>query len=211
MSILSAFARFCLNFGHITFIFPIVVAGVIFHKRDVYAKAVCFLAWVMIFNTLLKHIFKIPLFPHLGSGYAFPSGHMHAAAIFYGYILYKVNSKFAKIILGIILCCLGFSLIHCNFHNLSDIGGAVGFAVAELLIYHAISLNFGDKTVGIISVISAVAIILILSIIHEVEFHVLLAFYLLIGTEIFLSFIPDRRFIKYKKKFLRLLFRWRSQ
>ena len=198
-------AHFCLKFGHITFILPLVIVCMIFHKRDIYAKAACFLLWVMIFNTLLKHLFNVPLLPHLGVGYAFPSGHMHAASAFYGYILYKTDNKFVKIVLAMLLCCLGFSLIYCHFHDLTDVLGAVGFTVAELLIYHVISINFGDKVVGIISIASAVAVMFALSVIHRVEFHVWLAFYALLGMETVLTVTQEKRLNSLKKKFLALI------
>lgn len=197
---LDVLSHFFLKFGHITVIFPIMMIGMIFHKRDLYAKAACFLLWAMIFNTLLKYLFKVPLFPHLGNGYAFPSGHMHAASAFYGYILYKTNNKTVKVGLGILLFCLGFSLIRCHFHDLFDVTGAVGFAIAELFIYHLISEKFGDKSVGIVAVISAVSVLFALSIIHKIEFHVWLAFYGLIGMESALSFTKDARLTSLCKK-----------
>lgn len=202
---IDSFAHFCLKFGHITFILPIVIVCMIFHKRDIYAKATCFLLWVMIFNTLLKHLFKVPLFPHLGAGYAFPSGHMHAASAFYGYILYKTDNKFVKIALIALLCALGFSLIHCHFHDLMAVLGAVGFAIAELLIYHVISINFGDKVVGVVSIVSAVAIMFTLNIIYKVEFHVWLAFYALIGMETALSITQDNKLSSISRKSLALI------
>lgn len=204
-TLVDSLAHFCLKFGHITFILPIVVVCMIFHKRDIYAKAACFLLWVMIFNTLLKYLFKVPLFPHLGPGYAFPSGHMHAASAFYGYTLYKTDNKILKIGLAALLCCLGFSLIHCHFHDLTDILGAVGFTVAELLTYHVISINFGDKVVGVASIISAVAIMFALSLIHKVEFHVWLAFYALAGMETALFVTQDRRLSSISRKSFALI------
>lgn len=199
------YAQFCLKFGHITFILPFVVIGMIFGKRDVCAKAACFLLWVMIFNTLLKYLFKVPLFPHLGSGYAFPSGHMHASAAFYGYIIYRTNNKLLKICLLGLLYSLGFSLIHCHFHDLIDVVGAIGFAVIELLIYHLLSTKFGDKMVGIIATTSAVATMIALNIIYKIEFHVWLAFYALIGTEIAMYLIPRNGLSSIQKKFLALV------
>lgn len=190
---LDSFAHFCLKFGHITVIFPMVVLGMIFHRRDLYAKAASFLLWVMIFNTLLKYLFKVPLFPHLGNGYAFPSGHMHAAAAFYGYIIYKTNNRIVKIALGILLFCLGFSLIYCHFHDLMDVAGAFGFAMAELAVYHYVYKNWGDKVTGIASIVSAIAIIYALAQIYKVEFHVWLAFYGLVGMELVLTITDDIR------------------
>lgn len=201
---LDVFARYCLKLGHITFIFPIVVVFMIFSKKDTCAKAACFLVWVMIFNTLLKLLFKVPLFPHLGHGYAFPSGHMHASAAFYGFILYKTNNRYLKTGLGILLCLLGFSLIHCHFHDLKDVLGALGFATAELFVYHNISTKFGDKVAGMFAIISAIAVMIALSIIHKVEFHVWLAFYALVGMELALYIAPKNKLNSLTQKFLAL-------
>ena len=205
INIMDYLSHFFLKFGHITFILPIVIICIIFHKRDIYAKATCFLLWVMIFNTLLKYLFKVPLLPHLGPGYAFPSGHMHAASAFYGYILYKTDNKFVKIGLATLLCWLGFSLIYCHFHDLTDVLGAIGFTIVELLIYHILSVNFGDKVVGVTSIITAVAIMFALNIIHKVEFHVWLAFYALVGMETTLLITQDRKLGSISRKLFALI------
>lgn len=192
---LDSLALYCLELGHYPVIFPIVILTAVFYKKDnIYVKAACFFMWVMIFNRLPKYLFKVPLFPHIGhEGYGFPSGHMHASAVFYGYIMYKTNNKIAKIALGILICCIGFCLIYCRFHDLRDVAGAIGFAVAELAIYHYIYSNWGDKVVGIVSIVSAIATMCALAVIHKVEFHVWGAFYGLIGTELALAITKDVR------------------
>lgn len=199
---LDYFAHFCLKFGHITVVLPVVVFCIIFFKRDIFAKAACFLLWVMIFNTLLKRIFKVPLFPHLGSGYAFPSGHMHASAAFYGYILYRTDKTYVKYLLGALFGCIAFSLMYCHFHDLKDILGALFFAAAEIGIYHIIRKNYGDEMAGIIAFISAIVIIMVLNVIHKVEFHVWLAFYGLAGMELALSATKDVQLRSFTRKFL---------
>lgn len=202
---LDLLANFSLKFGHVTVIFPLVIVLMIFDRRDIYAKATCFLLWVMIFNTLLKYLFKVPLFPHLGRGYAFPSGHMHAASAFYGYILYKTDKRGLKIGLSVLLYCLGFSLIHCHFHDLKDVLGAVGFSIGEFYVYHVLSKNFGDKVIGIISILSAVVFMVALSVIHRIEFHVWLAFYGMIGTETALYIFPEKKLHSIPRKLLALI------
>lgn len=186
-SIIDNLAHFFLKFGHITIILPVVVVCLVLPHRNLYAKAACCLFWVMIFNTLLKHIFKVPLFPHLGTGYAFPSGHMHASAAFYGYILCVVENKYIKIALGLLLACIGFSLIHCGFHDLLAVVGALGFAAVELALYFQATKRWNEKTIAIGSIISAIAIMIVLSIIHKIEPHVWIAFYGLVGMELVIS------------------------
>lgn len=201
---LESFARFCLKFGHITFILPAVVFCMIFFKRDIFAKATCFLLWVMIFNTLLKHLFKVPLFPHLGTGYAFPSGHMHASAAFYGYILYRTGSNFLKCTLGVLLGCIAFSLIECHFHDFKDVGGALLFAILEIGVYHLLARYFGEQSVAVIALGSAIAIMVVLSVIYKVEFHVWLAFYGLAGMELAQSIMEDSELHSVTQKFCAL-------
>jgi undecaprenyl-diphosphatase len=201
---LDVIAGICLRFGHITFILPFVLLGMIFHDRNLYAKATCFLFLVMIFNTLLKYWFKVPLFPHLGPGYAFPSGHMHAASVFFGYIVYKINSKIMKIALIFVICSLGFSLIHCRFHNMFDVLGALAFAVAEIFIYHLIRRNFGEKCAAVVALAAALLSMACLQQIHRLEFHVVMAFYGLVGTIFSISFIEESKLRNYSQKFLAL-------
>lgn len=200
------FSHFCLKFGHITFILPIVVIGMIFHRRDVYAKAACCLLWVMIFNTLLKILFKVPLFPHLGPGYAFPSGHMHATTIFYGYFFYKIADKRIKIALAAVISSVGFSLVRCHFHDWIDISGAVVFSIAELFLYYIISKNFGEKVAGYLSIFSAIFVMIILAVIHKIEPHVWLAFYGLVGMEFALTFMEERIFTNKSQRIFAFLF-----
>lgn len=201
---LDGFAHFCLKFGHITFILPAVVFCMIFFKREMFAKATCFLLWVMIFNTLLKHLFKVPLFPHLGTGYAFPSGHMHASAAFYGYLLYSTDNKYVKCILAALLGCIAFSLIHCHFHDFKDVLGALLFAISEITVYHFIVKKFGDKTVGVMALSSSMAIMMLLTVVHKVEFHVWLAFYGLAGMELALSTTEDIQLESFYQKLFAL-------
>ncbi|HBC71934.1 MAG TPA: hypothetical protein DEG23_02500 [Coxiellaceae bacterium] len=205
LEMLDWIAHLFLKFGHITFIFPMVILGMIFHKRELYAKAACFLFFVIIWNALLKYMFKIPLPLHLGDGYAFPSGHMHATAVFYGYILYKTDNKIIKTLLVVLLGLIGFSLIYCQFHDLFAVLAAVGFAIAEITLYHFLLLNLESKYIAAVAIFGSLVIMVILSIIYKVEGHVWLAFYALVGTIFSLTTINDLKPKLITQKFLALL------
>lgn len=179
----DAFAHYSLKLGHITILLPAMVICMIFHRRDIYAKAACFLLWVMIFNTLLKYLFKVPLFAHLGNGYAFPSGHMHASCAFYGYLFYKTPRWSIKMLLLLLLGCLGFSLIHCRFHDLKAVLGAVGFFLLEFAVYYVLSKAYGDVWTGVVATAGAIVCMLLLYHCYQLQFHVWLAFYGLVGLE----------------------------
>lgn len=187
---LDVFTKFCLKFTGIYLILPIVVIGMIFHRRDMYAKAICFLFWVVIANTLLKFLFN-PMVSHLGVGYIFPSGHMHAAAAFYGFIFYKVDNKLVKVLISALIVFIGFSLVHFNFHNWIDVIGAVTFACVEIFLYHVLSKNFGDKTVGAIAIFSSIVMMIFLKMSYKIEYHIWLAFYSMLGMEFSLLLFDD--------------------
>ena len=177
-----------LQFTHITVILPFIVFGMIFHDRKRYSHAACLLFFVMIWNTLLKHSFKIPLMPHLGAGYCYPSGHFHIAIVFYGYLFYKTRNEFVKIALTIILCGCGWSLIHNNYHDLTDVIGALLFGIAEVIIYYLLLATIGVKRAAIFVLLFSVVIMFTLTFVHKIEYHVWLAFYGLLGFICSLSF-----------------------
>ena len=114
----------CLELCHITVILPLVLIGLFSRHRNTLLQATFLLFFVMIFNTLLKYLFKVPLLPHLGDGYSFPSGHMHASGIFYAYLLIKSRNNIVKgILLGLILG-IACSLVYFNYHRWEEIFGA---------------------------------------------------------------------------------------
>ncbi|GHU23754.1 hypothetical protein FACS189472_16720 [Alphaproteobacteria bacterium] len=184
-------AHIFLKFGHVDVILAIIICGILFHRRDYYGTAACFVCFVMIFNKLLKDFFKVPLFPHLGNGYAFPSGHMHAAAAFYGYICYKTSDYKIKIAIIILLGCIGFSLVHCHFHDWFDVGGALLFAALEISLLHFLKNRFGLKFIAIIAVFLSCINVSVLYFFYEAPSHVWYAFCLLIGFTAFMK-ICDR-------------------
>lgn len=187
---LDFFTKFCLKFTSVYLIFPVAVMGMIFHRRDMYAKAVCFLFWVMIANTLMKFLFY-PMVAQLGVGYAFPSGHMHAVAIFYGFMFYKVDNKLIKVLISALIVLIEFSLVHFNSHNWIDVFAVVALACVEIFLYHVLSKNFGDKTVGAIAISSSIAMIIFLKTFYRIEYHIWLAFYAMLGIEFSLLLFDD--------------------
>ena len=80
-----------LLFSHQEILIPLIVLGLIFY-RNYFLDPAILLLFTMVFSVLLKFIFAIPypaeLVQKLGkNGFSFPSGHMQAAAVFYGWFL----------------------------------------------------------------------------------------------------------------------------
>lgn len=190
---LENIAFYLLKIGHITFILPVAVLGMIVSARhqDRYLKAAACLFWVMIINTVLKLLFKVPLMPHLGHGFAFPSGHMHASCAFYGFLAYEIKKPSVRAVLMLLLALLGSSLIIRHYHDLKDVLGAATFFVTEITLYHQLTRRGGAVVTMLIAIISAVGAMIYLKTLGPVPFHVWLAFWGLAGCLITLALAPN--------------------
>ncbi len=154
----------------------------------------------MIFNTLLKDWFKVPLFPHLGTGYAFPSGHMHAATIFYGYLIHTTKDIKIKYGLTTLLSIIGFALIYCRFHDLYDVIGAVGFSIVEIFIFHTISKHLKSKNIDTLILIISTILMTILYIYYKAPTHTWMAFYTLLSIVMCMYLFNENKKYNYAQK-----------
>jgi len=118
-----------------TTIILLTILGYLGFKRNVFAKALCLLLFSMIFNAFLKSIWQIPRSTDMGSGFAFPSGHMQTATVFWFWIGLEFRHKFLWLLITFLLSGIAFGLVHFNYHTLPDILGAVFFATLTLAAY----------------------------------------------------------------------------
>lgn len=131
---LEYFAKFFLLFGQEACYILLIILGFVIVKRQLFAQSVSILFFTMLLNILLKNIFKVPLNPGLNiQSYAFPSGHMISAIAFYGWLFINIRHNILQILIILMLCGLGFSLIYCGYHNLIDIIGSIFFGIAIII------------------------------------------------------------------------------
>lgn len=128
-------STFLLLFTQEQVIVPIFLLGYFFYDRKVFFQALVLALGSIALAAFLKHLFKVPLMPHLGEGWAFPSGHMFVACTFWGFLGFELRNKFAKGGIALLLIGIGFSLIHSNFHTPMDVMAAVFFALIVLIFY----------------------------------------------------------------------------
>jgi undecaprenyl-diphosphatase len=170
-------ARLALKFGNVDCIAVAVVVGVTMnYRREWFEKASCLVLFIVVFNSLLKNLFKVPLYPHLGTGYAFPSGHMHVATAFYGYFLYCAQNRLIKSLFIVILGLLGLAMVHHNFHNWFDISGTVIFATVEIVTLHFLQKRCHTKTLATISIVMIILSFGILQVFYKTEIYMWIAF-----------------------------------
>lgn len=99
----------------------------------------------LLFNATLKSIFKVPLFPHLGPGYAFPSGHVEQATFIYTWLAKFRIFNFHKFFF-ILIPLLAVKNVQLHYHAPLDviggmIAGAIFFGFYYFLYTLAISLR----------------------------------------------------------------------
>lgn len=104
-----------------------LVMGRLDQRRDLFYH-LCFLILLsMIVNSFLKCLFQVPLKPHLGKPgwYAFPSGHMQLAVVFYGRLWWAFRkSKWAYGLL-ILLMGMGWAMVWKSYHDTKDVLGGI--------------------------------------------------------------------------------------
>ncbi|MFO1257137.1 MAG: hypothetical protein U1E78_01750 [Gammaproteobacteria bacterium] len=119
----------------------IVIIGYLLINEAIFAKALMLLLFTMVYNTFLKAHWQIPLPPASGlEGWAFPSGHMHSAFVFWGWLAFDSKNRYLMALIFVLLSFTGFGLVHRGYHYPLDIVGAVCFGAVTLTIFHVINL-----------------------------------------------------------------------
>ncbi|MDR1034575.1 MAG: phosphatase PAP2 family protein [Holosporales bacterium] len=176
---------FALKMGQGDVIAFAIVLGILFHyRKEDFEQSACFVCFVIIFNTLLKNLFKIPLFPNLGPGYAFPSGHMHVATIFYGYFFYRAQNYTEKVIFATILGCIASAIVYCHFHDWYDIAGAIAFAFSEIAIYHILRKKYKTMPTPAIFILPVITAFYTLQLIYGAKDYNWMALYIFSGITV---------------------------
>jgi hypothetical protein len=178
---LDNIASLFLRFSHDIIVVPIIILGFIWLKRETFYHAICLLLFSILYSHALKVYFQIysPIY-----GLIFPSGHMLAPTVLYGWLAYKYKNITFKIMVLILLCGIGASLIHFNYHDYNDVIGGAFFAIILLLTYNFI-LQKRPEFLLYFNLILANVFMLYLSIrLDNILPHLWLSYYALMGFTI---------------------------
>jgi len=144
-AVFSLLAKGFLLFSNGIVLAPLLLVGFItrggffinspsFKGSVIWGNSILLVLLTMIFNALLKSLFLVPLNPSLGGeGYAFPSGHMQVAVVFYGTMFQAYSNLIFRKILLLIIAGIGYGLIQQGYHNIWDVLGAVVFGAADFV------------------------------------------------------------------------------
>lgn len=183
------------------FITLILALGYIFWDQDKFALAILLYLLSVILNAYLKSIFRVPLNPEVFGdvkGWAFPSGHMQAAATACFYICF--NYKNFKVLYTSILSLLimGISIIHFGYHDIIEV--LAGVTVAFLLVYTFMEMEkilvINAHNLG--EVLTIIMFVLWLLVINKSEVNCAWTYSVIMGS---LSFFISWRNSRYIKNF----------
>ncbi len=179
MSMIDMVAQFFLLFGQQAAYLPIIIGGMIFYKKPIiFWQAFILLFFTMTFSTTLKHIFQVPLNPALGiEGYAFPSGHMQAVVVFYGWLFLMIPHMLVRCIVPLIFIGEGWAMIHCGYHTIDQELAAGLFALITLVSYRQGLSKLSSLKMGWVLVGLTIPLISFLMIWHKVPPHIWMSFY----------------------------------
>ena len=118
VDITSFIANMMLFFSKEILLIPTIAFGYHFVNRKIFTNATIMLLFMMILNTYLKSIWKIPLPEHISKGWAFPSGHIASACVFWGYLALEYRNKNFSIFVVLVLASVGWALTYFGYHKL---------------------------------------------------------------------------------------------
>ena len=117
-------------------IMPLVILGFIWVSRFTFYHAIALMLFSMIINVALKITFQIPLSPSLHKvGFAFPSGHMQLASVFYLFLAHQFKRNWFSLLTVVLLISIGYGLIYFGYHNIYDVTAAFFTAGLILFVY----------------------------------------------------------------------------
>jgi hypothetical protein len=171
MSISLNLAKIILYVTHEYFMVATIAFGYLCISRQAFARSLVILLFTIVFNGYLKSIWQIPLPSHLGiKGWAFPSGHMQTALVFWGWLALEFRSKIFSWLIAILLFLIAISLIREGYHNLTDIIGAIIFGSISLIIYRVIIKKLPEKYHPYIGIMFAIiSLVIINSLSHKAK------------------------------------------
>lgn len=138
MYYLDFIAKAGLAFSHTPMLAGVLFLGLVSKKREIFIKTAYLLLFTMIYNLYLKSIWQVPLPPPL-EGWAFPSGHMHSAFVFWGWLAVEFKKTWFYEFVFFILTLVGYGLIQQGYHYPSDVLASVGFGLLSITLYSIIN------------------------------------------------------------------------
>jgi hypothetical protein len=155
----------------------------VFAKEEKYSGLIYLLFLTMLYNSILKHLFKWPL-PETcpGHGYGFPSGHTNFMSVFHIWLILANNGVVLRAILIVLWITSITSIALAGYHYFMDVILTIPFSMLSIMLYKYAYKKFKTTRITSIIVWSATVFLLILyNIEGSVHAHVAIAYGSIIG------------------------------
>ena len=169
-----------LRFSSLDIVVLIVLAGFLLIDRRFFYQTSCLLTFNILLNVALKGTFKIPLSPALHViGYAFPSGHMQLATVFYGWIALHWTRRSARLAIVVLLAGIGAGLMHFGYHTLSDVLAALVVGLGLIAVFQGLLTINAPAVPWILAICACLLLGYIRLIFYSIPQYCLISFYTL--------------------------------
>lgn len=121
------------------------IFGFVFIDRKIFGCFLYLAMLTMIYNTILKNIFQMPL-PETcpSTGFGFPSGHSHFISVFYIWLMVHYKNNILRILCLLMIMFSWYSMVYLGFHYTFDVCAASIFALCSVLLYKHFIEEKGD-------------------------------------------------------------------
>lgn len=136
---LNMLADIFLQGTRIYVIAPIIIFGFLCHNHKLFFKLAGIVFFSSILNTYLKNYWQVPLDPRVGQGYAFPSGHMQIAFVFWGFLAWHFKNLALRIFVGLITLGIGWALVQKGYHIPKDV--LASFIAGAIVVFFAVVID----------------------------------------------------------------------
>ncbi|MDR0695489.1 MAG: hypothetical protein LBF56_01795 [Holosporales bacterium] len=186
-------ARSFLNaVGQQSVVTTVVLMFVISRKQHCYADLLYALFLTVLYNAVLKCIFKCPL-PETcpGTGYGFPSGHYNFGTVFYVWMILANRKLYVSVCLGILWLAYGWCLVVAGYHYALDICLTPLFSLACVWTFWYVRQQHCRRGsfVAPLLVLSTVCMVISFVIAGEMQHHITLAYCSICGLSLFSQII----------------------
>lgn len=176
-------------------------------KSKQYKEMICLMFLTMLYNSILKEIFKLPL-PETckANCYSFPSGHMNFQSIFYIWMIIKNRNSLFRMILLIFWIITGAAMVFAGYHFARDVIITPIFSLMFILLFKCITerLNNENALNSIFLIAALVFSIINCMISKKFQYHVSLSLQSIYGLLLF-AILSNKRKVDFILKFLLII------
>lgn len=142
------FREAAIVFSHICGVYGLVIFsifGFVFIDRKVFRYCIYLMMLTMIYNTILKNIFQIPLPATCPTtGYGFPSGHSHFVSIFYIWLILHYKNNILRTVCLLMMICFYCTMVYLGYHRILEVCAAGVFALVSVVLYNRFVTSSDD-------------------------------------------------------------------